>query len=213
MQWVLSPKDIFNASPVVPVMVIKDINDAVPMAKALLAGGIRVFEITLRTDVALEAIKVISEAVPEAIVGAGTVINVEQYDAVVAAGAKFAISPGATEKLLEHGAKGDIALIPGTATPSDMMKALELGYDHLKFFPAEINGGAAALKAISAPLPQLRFCPTGGVSAKNVEDYLAVDCVATVGGSWMLPNDVIAAKDWAKITELSKQAVELASRK
>lgn len=213
MQWVLSPKAIFNASPVVPVMVIKNLEDAVPMAQALLAGGIRVFEITLRTAVALDAIKLISEAFPDAVVGAGTVINTEQYDAVVHAGAKFAISPGATEKLLEHAAKGKIALIPGTATPSDMMKALELGYDHLKFFPAEVNGGAAALKAISAPLPQLRFCPTGGISEKNVANYLALDCVATVGGSWMLPNDAIAAKDWEKITALTKQAVDLATRK
>ena len=134
MKWKLSVKDIFNASPVLPVMVIKQIEDAEPMAQALLEGGIRVFEITLRTDVALEAINRISKAFPEAIVGAGTVINIEQYDAVVKAGAKFAISPGATEKLLMHAAKGKIALVPGTATPSDMMKALELGYDHLKFF-------------------------------------------------------------------------------
>ena len=176
-------------------------------------GGIRVFEITLRTDVALEAIKRISKAFPEAIVGAGTVINIEQYDAVVKAGAKFAISSGATEKLLMHAAKGKIALVPGTATPSDMMKALELGYDHLKFFPAEVNGGAAALKAISAALPQLRFCPTGGISEKNLAHYLVLDCVAAVGGSWMLPNDAIAAKDWAKVAALTKQAVDLVAIK
>ena len=213
MPWILSPKEIFSASPVVPVMVIKHIEDALPMAQALLEGGIRVFEITLRTDAALEAIKRISKAFPEAIVGAGTVINTEQYDAVVEVGAKFAISPGATEKLLAYAEKGKIALIPGTATPSDMMKALELGYDHLKFFPAEINGGAAALKAISAPLPQLRFCPTGGISEQNIAHYLALDCVATVGGSWMLPNDALVAKDWAKITALTKQAADLATRK
>lgn len=213
MKWKLSVKDIFNASPVLPVMVIKQIEDAEPMAQALLEGGIRVFEITLRTDVALEAIKRISKAFPEAIVGAGTVINIEQYDAVVKAGAKFAISPGATEKLLMYAAKGKIALVPGTATPSDMMKALELGYDHLKFFPAEVNGGAVALKAISAALPQLRFCPTGGISEKNLAHYLALDCVVSVGGSWMLPNDAIAAKDWAKVTALTKQAVDLVAIK
>ena len=112
-----------------------------------------------------------------------------------------------------HAAKGKIALIPGTATPSDMMKAVALGYDHLKFFPAEVNGGAAALKAISATLPQLRFCPTGGISEKNLAHYLALDCVATVGGSWMLPNDAIAAKDWAKVTALTKQAVDLVAIK
>ena len=209
MKWKLSVKDIFNASPVLPVMVIKQIEDVEPMTQALLEGGIRVFEITLRTDVALEAINRISKAFPEAIVGAGTVINIEQYDAVVKAGAKFAISPGATEKLLMHAAKGKIALVPGTATPSDMMKALELGYDHLKFFPAE----AVALKAISAALPQLRFCPTGGISEKNLAHYLVLDCVATVGGSWMLPNDAIVAKDWEKVTALTKQAVDLVAIK
>ncbi|RDE81950.1 keto-hydroxyglutarate-aldolase/keto-deoxy-phosphogluconate aldolase [Haemophilus parahaemolyticus] len=213
MKWKLSVKDIFNASPVLPVMVIKQIEDAEPMAQALLEGGIRVFEITLRTDVALEAIKRISKAFPEAIVGAGTVINIEQYDAVVKAGAKFAISPGATEKLLVHAVKGKIALLPGTATPSDMMKALELGYDHLKFFPAEVNGGVAALKAISAALPQLKFCPTGGISEKNLAHYLALDCVVSVGGSWMLPNDAIEVKDWAKVTALTKQAVDLVAIK
>lgn len=213
MKWKLSVKDIFNASPVLPVMVIKQIEDAEPMAQALLEGGIRVFEITLRTDVALEAIKRISKAFPEAIVGAGTVINIEQYDAVVKAGAKFAISPGATEKLLMHAVKGKIALLPGTATPSDMMKALELGYDHLKFFPAEVNGGVAALKAISAALPQLKFCPTGGISEKNLAHYLALDCVVSVGGSWMLPNDAIEVKDWAKVTALTKQAVDLVAIK
>ena len=213
MKWKLSVKDIFNASPVLPVMVIKQIEDAEPMAQALLEGGIRVFEITLRTDVALEAIKRISKAFPEAIVGAGTVINIEQYDAVVKAGAKFAISPGATEKLLVHAVKGKIALLPGTATPSDMMKALELGYDHLKFFTAEVNGGVAALKAISAALPQLKFCPTGGISEKNLAHYLALDCVVSVGGSWMLPNDAIEVKDWAKVTALTKQAVDLVAIK
>ena len=213
MKWKLSVKDIFNASPVLPVMVIKQIEDAEPMAQALLEGGIRVFEITLRTDVALEAINRISKAFPEAIVGAGTVINIEQYDAVVKAGAKFAISPGATEKLLVHAVKGKIALLPGTATPSDMMKALELGYDHLKFFPAEVNGGVAALKAISAALPQLKFCPTGGISEKNLAHYLALDCVVSVGGSWMLPNDAIEVKDWAKVTALTKQAVDLVAIK
>lgn len=213
MQWILSPQAIFAASPVVPVMVIKNIEDAVPMAQALYDGGIRVFEITMRTESALTAIRHISEAMPQALVGAGTVINCEQYDAVVAAGAKFAISPGATDKLLQHAAGGPIALIPGTATPSEMMRALESGYDHLKFFPAEINGGAAALKAISAPLPQLKFCPTGGISEKNVGEYLKLDCVATVGGSWMLPNDAVSARDWQKITELSKQAVALTATK
>lgn len=209
MKWILQPQAVFSASPVVPVMVIKKLEDALPMAKALQAGGINVFEITLRSSVALDAIKLLSKKVPDALVGAGTVLSAEQYDQAVAAGAKFVISPGATPALLKHAAASDVALIPGTATPSEMMQALELGYDHLKFFPAEINGGAPALKAISAALPQLSFCPTGGVSPKNVANYLAVDCVKTIGGSWMIPNDAVAAGDWAKVTELTAEAVAL----
>ncbi|OBX09544.1 bifunctional 4-hydroxy-2-oxoglutarate aldolase/2-dehydro-3-deoxy-phosphogluconate aldolase [Gallibacterium genomosp. 3] len=209
MKWILQPQAVFSASPVVPVMVIKKLEDALPMAKALQAGGINVFEITLRSSVALDAIKLLSKEVPDALVGAGTVLSAEQYDQAVAAGAKFVISPGATPALLKHAVANDVALIPGTATPSEMMQALELGYDHLKFFPAEINGGAPALKAISAALPQLSFCPTGGVSPKNVANYLAVDCVKTIGGSWMIPNDAVAAGDWAKVTELTAEAVAL----
>lgn len=209
MQWNLSPQAVFAASPVVPVMVIKQLEDAIPLTQALLEGGIRVFEITLRSAVALEAIKIISQAFPEALVGAGTVISTEQYDSVVKNGAKFVISPGATPKLLQHAAQRETCFIPGTATPSEMMCALELGYQHLKFFPAEANGGAKALSAIAAPLPQLKFCPTGGISPKNVADYLALDCVATVGGSWMLPNTAIIEKNWQHITQLSQEAVSL----
>ncbi|KGQ37989.1 bifunctional 4-hydroxy-2-oxoglutarate aldolase/2-dehydro-3-deoxy-phosphogluconate aldolase [Gallibacterium genomosp. 1] len=209
MNWNLDPKDVFSASPVIPVMVIKKLEDALPMAKALQAGGINVFEITLRSAVALDAIKLLSKEVPDALVGAGTVLSAEQYDQAVAAGAKFVISPGATPALLEHAAAREVPLIPGTATPSEMMQALELGYSYVKFFPAEINGGAAALKAISAALPQLSFCPTGGVSPKNVASYVAVNCVKTVGGSWMIPNDAVEAGDWAKVTQLTKEAVEL----
>jgi len=209
MNWTISPADVFACSPVVPVMVIRNIDDALPMAKALAAGGISVFEVTLRTEVALEAIGVIAAAMPEAMIGAGTVINSQQYDAAVAAGAKFAISPGYSQVLLEHAKTGTAPLIPGISTPSEIITALELGYNHLKFFPAEANGGAAALKAISGPLPQVRFCPTGGISPSNVADYMALNCVATVGGSWMIPNDAIERGDWAKVTELSKQALSL----
>ncbi|MGL4907369.1 MAG: bifunctional 4-hydroxy-2-oxoglutarate aldolase/2-dehydro-3-deoxy-phosphogluconate aldolase, partial [Plesiomonas sp.] len=187
--------------------------DAVPMAKALADGGITVFEVTLRTDAALDAIRAIADAMPEAMIGAGTVINPEQYDAAVAAGAKFIISPGCTRELLDHAKQHSTPLIPGVATPSEVMQALAQGYTHLKFFPAEANGGVTALKAIAAPLPQVRFCPTGGVSPKNVHDYLSAKCVATVGGSWMLPADAIAAHDWATITRLSAEAVALVSAK
>lgn len=209
MNWTISPAQVFAHSPVVPVMVINNLEDALPMAKALAAGGINVFEVTLRTKVALAAIKTIATAMPEAMIGAGTVINAQQYDDAVAAGAKFIISPGYSLRLLAHGKSGSVPLIPGVATPSEIISALELGYDHLKFFPAEANGGAAALKAIAGPLPQVRFCPTGGISPDNVAEYMALSCVATVGGSWMLPNDAIAAGNWDKVTELAKQAVAL----
>ena len=151
MNWTLSPATVFATSPVVPVMVIDDLAHAVPMAKALAAGGITVFEITLRTPVALDAIRAIREAMPEALVGAGTVLNPQQYDDAVAAGAQFIISPGFTDKLLAHAAANAVPLIPGVSTPSEVMTALDLGYTHLKFFPAEANGGAPALQAISAP--------------------------------------------------------------
>ncbi|MEJ6080650.1 bifunctional 4-hydroxy-2-oxoglutarate aldolase/2-dehydro-3-deoxy-phosphogluconate aldolase [Vibrio sp. 1-Bac 57] len=209
MNWTISPEQVFACSPVVPVMVINNVADAVPMAKALAAGGISVFEVTLRTEAAVEAIRAIATAMPEAMIGAGTVINTQQYDAAVAAGAKFVISPGYSISLLEYAKTGIAPLIPGVSTPSEIITALELGYDHLKFFPAEANGGAAALKAIAAPLPQVRFCPTGGINPGNVADYMALNCVATVGGSWMIPNDAIESGDWAKVTELSKQAVSL----
>ncbi|MCG6200779.1 bifunctional 4-hydroxy-2-oxoglutarate aldolase/2-dehydro-3-deoxy-phosphogluconate aldolase [Psychromonas antarctica] len=209
MNWTISPAQVFAVSPVVPVMVINNIADAVPMAKALAAGGINVFEVTLRTDAALDAIRAIAEAMPQAMIGAGTIINPQQYDAAVAAGAKFVISPGYSRTLLEHAAKGSAPLIPGVSTPSEIITALELGYDHLKFFPAEANGGAAALKAIAGPLPQVRFCPTGGINPKNAASYTALSCVATVGGSWMIPNDAIASGDWDTITALSKAAVAL----
>lgn len=209
--WQLDPKDVFKASPVVPVMVIEKLEHALPMTQALLDGGITVFEITLRTPVALDAIRTIAAAMPEAMVGAGTVLNCEQYDAAVAAGAKFVISPGMTPELLAHAKKGLAPLIPGVSSPSEVMQALELGYQQLKFFPAEANGGAKVLAAISAPLPQVSFCPTGGISPANVDQYKSLQCVATVGGSWMLPKDLIDNGQWDKITQLSKQAVALLS--
>lgn len=207
MSWSLTPAQVFAASPLVPVMVIERVEQAVPMAQALLAGGIGVFEVTLRTPAALAAITAIRAALPDALVGAGTVLTPAQYDAAVAAGAQFVISPGFTPALLRHAQAGAAPLIPGVATPSEVMQALELGYDHLKFFPAEANGGAPALKAISAPLSQVRFCPTGGISPANLADYLALACVATVGGSWMLPGKPVNAGEWATVTALTAEAV------
>ncbi|WP_086981205.1 bifunctional 4-hydroxy-2-oxoglutarate aldolase/2-dehydro-3-deoxy-phosphogluconate aldolase [Vibrio aphrogenes] len=209
MSWIIQPEAVFKSSPVVPVMVINELDDAVPMAKALASGGINIFEITLRTPAALAAITAIRAALPDALVGAGTVINTQQYDDAVAAGAQFIISPGYSEVLLKHAKESSVALIPGVATPSEIVTALEHGYDHLKFFPAEANGGAPALKSISGPLPQVKFCPTGGISPKNIADYRAIKSVATVGGSWMLPNDVLESKDWAKVEQLAKEAVNL----
>lgn len=200
MKWQISPATVFAASPIMPVMVIHDTKDAVPMARALAEGGIRVFEITLRTPAALESIRLIRTEMPEALVGAGTVLNPQQFEEARAAGAQFMISPGMTDALLTHGMHSDTALIPGTATPSEMMAALAHGYTHVKFFPAEANGGIPVLKAISAPLPQLTFCPTGGINSANMLNYLALHNVPVIGGSWMLNASVLTQKDWPAIT-------------
>ena len=206
--WKIQPKDVLNAGPVMPVMVIQNIDEAVPLAQALVDGGIKVLEITLRTPIALEAIKLISENVKEAIVGAGTIINPEQLRAAEAAGAVFAISPGLTPTLLNAAKSGNIALIPGIASLSELMLGMEYGLDHFKFFPAEAAGGIPMLKAIAGPVPQVTFCPTGGISPENYNAYLALSNVACVGGSWLAPVDVVKAKDWAKVTELAKQAIQ-----
>lgn len=200
MKWQVSPAAVFAASPIMPVMVIHDKKDAVPMAQALADGGIRVFEITLRTPAALESIRLIREELPDALVGAGTVLNPQQFEEARSAGAQFMISPGMTDALLAHGKESDTVLIPGIATPSEMMTSLAYGYTHVKFFPAEANGGVPVLKAVSAPLPQLTFCPTGGINPANMLNYLALDNVPVIGGSWMLNASVLAKKDWSAMT-------------
>jgi 2-dehydro-3-deoxyphosphogluconate aldolase/(4S)-4-hydroxy-2-oxoglutarate aldolase len=205
--WKIQPKDVLHASPVMPVMVIADLDNAVPLAKALVAGGIRVLEITLRTSVALEAIRLISQEVEGAIVGAGTITTPEQLQAAQAAGAVFAISPGLTPTLLNAAASSEIALIPGIATLSELMQGMEYGLDCFKFFPAEAAGGIPMLKSIAGPMPQITFCPTGGISPDNYRAYLQLSNVACVGGSWLAPADAVKNKDWAKITELAVQAV------
>ncbi|MDP3009180.1 MAG: bifunctional 4-hydroxy-2-oxoglutarate aldolase/2-dehydro-3-deoxy-phosphogluconate aldolase [Methylococcales bacterium] len=206
--WKIQPKDVLTANPVMPVMVIQNLDDAVPLAKALVAGGIRVLEITLRTAVAMEAIKLISQEVPDAIVGAGTILTPEQLQAAEDAGAVFAISPGLTPTLLAAAVKGNIALIPGIATLSELMQGMEYGLDYFKFFPAEAAGGIPMLKAIAGPIPQVTFCPTGGISPDNYQAYLQLSNVACVGGSWLAPLDAVKAKNWAKVTELAKLAVD-----
>jgi len=205
--WKIQPTDVLNAGPVMPVMVIKNLEDAVPLAKALVAGGIKVLEITLRTPIALDAIRLISQEVKEAIVGAGTITTPEQLKAAEAAGAVFAISPGLTPALLKAAKEGNIALIPGISTLSELMVGMEAGLDHFKFFPAEAAGGIPMLKSIAGPIPQVTFCPTGGISPENYNAYLSLNNVACVGGSWLVPEDAVKEKNWAKVTELAKLAI------
>ncbi len=202
---------IMNASPVMPVLVIENAEDAVPLARALLAGGLRVLEVTLRTEAALDAIRAISAEVDGAIVGAGTVTEPVQLQAVEDAGGVFAISPGATPALLKAGIESRLPYLPAISTVSEMMVAMEYGYQAFKFFPAEINGGVPALKAIAGPFPEVTFCPTGGIGPGNFTDYLALPNVSCVGGSWVVPTELVSSRDWAGITALAAAAIEQAS--
>ncbi|MBB1267954.1 bifunctional 4-hydroxy-2-oxoglutarate aldolase/2-dehydro-3-deoxy-phosphogluconate aldolase [Shewanella sp. SR44-3] len=205
--WSLQPQDVFNCSPIVPVMVINKIEHAVPLARALVAGGIKVLEVTLRTPCALEAIALIAKEVPEALVGAGTVLNEAQLKQAVDAGSQFIITPGGTPDLLKAGMKGKVPLIPGVASISEVMVGMELGYTHFKFFPAEASGGVDALKAFSGPLAGIRFCPTGGITPDSYQRYLALPNVDCIGGSWIAPTDAVDAQDWQRITELCHEAL------
>ena len=210
--WKIAPKTVMQQGPVIPVMVIQKVEHAVPIARALLAGGVRVLEITLRTPAALDAIAVIRREVPEAMVGAGTVTSEADLEAVTLAGAVFAISPGLTPRLLEAASRRGIALIPGIATVSELMTGIELGYDHFKFFPAQVAGGVQALKAIAGPFPKVTFCPTGGITFENYRDYLALKNVACVGGSWLCTTSAVERQDWESITRTAREAVETAGR-
>jgi 2-dehydro-3-deoxyphosphogluconate aldolase/(4S)-4-hydroxy-2-oxoglutarate aldolase len=200
---------LFARTPVVPVLSISRVEDAVPLARALLAGGLPVLEVTLRTEAAIGAIRAICEHVPEARVGAGTVLTVRDFSAVEAAGAAFAISPGATDALYSAAATARMPLLPGIATASELMRGLELGYQRFKFFPAEASGGVAALKSFAGPFAQAKFCPTGGIDAAKAPAYLALANVMTVGGSWMVPADALAAGDWGRIEALAREAAGL----
>ena len=202
-------RQIMDASPVMPVLVIQRIEDAVPLARALYNGGLTVLEITLRTPVALEAITAIKEQLPDAIVGAGTVIDAKTLKAAAQAGSQFFVSPGVNEGLLAAAKDSDIPLLPGVATPSEAMKLYELGYSALKFFPAEAAGGTPMLKSIGGPLPQLAFCPTGGVNPENAPSYLALPNVRCVGGSWLAPDKLIREQQWAQIEAMAKVASQL----
>ncbi|MEM0909759.1 MAG: bifunctional 4-hydroxy-2-oxoglutarate aldolase/2-dehydro-3-deoxy-phosphogluconate aldolase [Pseudomonadota bacterium] len=207
--WIYRSQDIFAQSPVVPVLVIERLDDALPIAKALMEGGVNVLEVTLRTDAAIDIIATIANEIPDAYIGAGTVTNRQELSAVASAGAKFAISPGLTADLLEAGQAGSIPLIPGISNISDLMRAKDAGYDHLKFFPAEAAGGVKALKSIAGPFPGITFCPTGGISPSNYKEYLALSNVKCVGGSWLVPTDLIDNKDWSAITALAKHAIDI----
>ncbi len=209
--WKISPLEIVKTGPVIPVMVVEKVEHAVPMAKALLAGGVRVLEITLRTRAAIDVIRAISSEVPDAIVGAGTVLTPEELRMMADAGGTFALSPGMTPTLLEAANNGPIGFIPGIATSSELMMGLEMGYDVFKFFPAEAAGGVKAIKSIGGPFPQCTFCPTGGISPSNYRDYLALGNVACVGGSWLVPGDAAQKGDWDRITRLARDAVSSAT--
>jgi 2-dehydro-3-deoxyphosphogluconate aldolase / (4S)-4-hydroxy-2-oxoglutarate aldolase len=198
-----------QSAPVVPVMVIEDIKQAVPLARALVAGGLPVLEITLRTEAALDCMRAIIAEVEGAIVGAGTVLTPEQLRDCTSAGCKFAVSPGATGMLLSAAEDHDIALLPGGATASECMVLLEWGYAIQKFFPAEPAGGTAYLGSLASPLPQISFCPTGGITPELAPKYLKLPNVITIGGSWMAPKHLVAAGDWAGITKLSLAASRL----
>jgi len=204
-----SIKDIMNTSPVIPVMVINKLEHAVPLATALVEGGLKVLEITLRTPVALDAIKKIKAEVPGAIVGAGTVINIETLEKTIEAGSEFIVSPGVTDSLIDAALKSGIPILPGIVTPSEVMNLLEKGITEMKFFPAAAAGGIPMVKSIGGPLPQVTFCPTGGVNPKNAGDYLALKNVACVGGSWMAPADLVDAEDWDEIKRRTIEAVTI----
>jgi 2-dehydro-3-deoxyphosphogluconate aldolase/(4S)-4-hydroxy-2-oxoglutarate aldolase len=205
----LTADDVLKLSPVMPVVVIDDAAHAEPLARVLLASGIRTIEVTLRTSAALDSIRSIAKTAPDMIVGAGTVLNLADLEAAIEAGARYALSPGATPKLMKAARNAKIPFIPGVATSSEIMRGLDLGYTHFKFFPAEQLGGVAALKALHGPLCDAQFCPTGGITPDKAPAYLALPNVLCVGGSWIAPADKIKAQDWAAIEAAAKQAAAL----
>ncbi|MER6424108.1 bifunctional 4-hydroxy-2-oxoglutarate aldolase/2-dehydro-3-deoxy-phosphogluconate aldolase [Streptomyces sp. NPDC001137] len=207
----MAASSLLDLAPVVPVVVLEDAADAVPLARALVAGGLPVIEVTLRTPAALDAIRAIAEAVPDAVIGAGTVITPEQVKDSVAAGARFLVSPGWTDVLLEAMKASGVPFLPGVSTTSEVVALLERGVREMKFFPAQAAGGTAYLKSLAGPLPQARFCPTGGIGPTNAPDYLALPNVGCVGGTWMLPADALVARDWGRIEGLARQAAGLSA--
>lgn len=207
MQESLVP--VLEQAGVVPVLVIDNVSEALPLAQALVEGGLNVLEVTLRTEAALAAVEEIAKHLPDAHVGTGTVLNAADVRRSVDAGATFMVSPGATEALLDAAGDVSVPMLPGAANPSEVMRLLERGYRYQKFFPAEAAGGVPMLKSIGGPLAQVKFCPTGGVSPQNAKDYLGLANVVCVGGSWMAAPKLVAEKNWAEITRLAKEATLL----
>ena len=208
----LDPLELARHGPVIPVVVIDNAEQAVPMARALLAGGVRVVEVTLRTPAAIAAIAAIARAIPEVVVGAGTVRSAADARAALAAGARFAVSPGFSPRVAAACREIGLALLPGVATASEVMQAAEEGFAFLKFFPASAAGGAAMLKAWASVFADVSFCPTGGITAASAPDYLALANVKVVGGSWLTPPDALAAADWPRVERLAREAAGLAPK-
>lgn len=207
----LSIDKIVQVAPVIPVMVVERLEDAVPLAQALYNGGLKVLEITLRTPVALDAIRAMVDALPEdAVIGAGTIVTPDDLKKAVEAGSTFLVSPGTTAELIEAAKNSDVPLLPGIATPSEAMNLLAHGFTHMKFFPAESAGGVSMVKSIGGPLPQITFCPTGGINLAKAPEYLSLPNVACVGGTWMAPKELIAEKRWDEIEKLAREAAQLA---
>jgi 2-dehydro-3-deoxyphosphogluconate aldolase/(4S)-4-hydroxy-2-oxoglutarate aldolase len=202
---------LLGLAPVLPVVVIEKAADAVPLARALVAGGLPAIEVTLRTPAALEALRAIAGEVPGAVVGAGTVLTPGQVKECVAAGARFLVSPGWTDLLLEAMRGSGVPFLPGVSTTSEVVALLERGVREMKFFPAQAAGGTAYLKSLAGPLPQARFCPTGGIGVNSAPEYLALPNVGCVGGSWMIPADAVAARDWGRIEALAREAAALSA--
>jgi 2-dehydro-3-deoxyphosphogluconate aldolase/(4S)-4-hydroxy-2-oxoglutarate aldolase len=206
-----SPDSLLDVVPVMPVVVVHRVADAVPIARALVAGGLPAIELTLRTPAALDAIAAIAAEVPEILVGAGTIVTPGQAKEAKDAGAQFLVSPGSTPSLLSAMADTGLRFLPGTATVSEVLAVLEAGFTEMKFFPAEASGGATFLASVSSPVPAARFCPTGGITPTSASRYLALPNVGCVGGSWLAPSDLVAAGDWLEIEALAREAAELGS--
>jgi 2-dehydro-3-deoxyphosphogluconate aldolase/(4S)-4-hydroxy-2-oxoglutarate aldolase len=200
-------KDLLSVAPVIPVVDVHDVELAVPLARALHAGGVPIIEITLRSDAALDAVRAVAAEVPEMLVGAGTVCSAEQAKLATEAGASFLVSPGSTDRLLDACEDSGLPFLAGTATPSDMLRLLERGITQAKLFPAVALGGVALLRAVHGPMPQLRFCATGGISHLTAQDFLALPNVGCVGGSWLTPTAVVESRDWGAVTALARATV------